>query len=404
MTIGIGGSTIEKELSNLSDMTTDVSAISTTEFHARISKAQQLMRGQGVSAMYLDAGTNLHYFTGLKWYKSERMVGAILPVEGELEFIAPHFEEGSLRENMLIQGKYNGWHEDESPYELFAQILANKGLTQGKVAIDESAAFFVFDGLRKAAPAFEFSNGAEISAPCRQIKSAPEIALMQRAKNMTIEVHKATARILRPGISTTEVTNFINEAHKRVGASGSSFCIVLFGLATSFPHGVKDPQILQENDWVLIDTGCLLQGYNSDITRTYAFGNATDEQRVAWQVEKDAQAAGFAAAQLGAPCGNVDDAARAVIAQNGYGPIYELPGLPHRTGHGCGLDIHEWPYLLRGNQTKLEAGMVFSNEPMLVIPGKFGIRLEDHFYMGKQGPVWFTEPSHSIDDPFGLEA
>lgn len=403
MTIGVGGSTIEIELSKLSDMTVDTVAISKSEYESRINKAQQLMREQKVSAFYLDAGTNLHYFTGLKWYKSERMVGAILPAEGDLEFIAPHFEQGSLQDNMLITGNYNGWHEDECPHELFANILAKMNITDGKIAIDESAAFFIFDGLRKAAASFEFVNGADISAPCRQIKSAAEIALMQRAKDMTIEVHKAAARILRPGISTTEVTEFINEAHKRVGASGSSFCIVLFGLATSFPHGVKNPQILKENDWVLIDTGCLLQGYNSDITRTYAFGEATDEQRAAWQVEKDAQAAGFSAAQLGLPCGNVDDAARNVIAENGYGPDYQLPGLPHRTGHGCGLDIHEWPYLVRGTSTPLTTGMVFSNEPMLVIPDKFGIRLEDHFYMGEHGPIWFTEPSHSIDDPFGLE-
>jgi Xaa-Pro dipeptidase len=404
MTIGIGGSTVEIELNKLSDMTTDVIAISEVEFQARIKKAQQLMREQNVCALYLDAGTNLHYYTGLKWYKSERMVGAILPAEGNLEFIAPHFEEGSLQDNMLIQGHYNGWHEDESPYELFSNILTRLGFAQGKVAIDESTAFFVFDGLRKAAPTFELTNGADITAPCRQIKSSAEIALMQKAKYMTIEVHKAAGRILRPGISTLEVIHFINEAHKRVGASGSSFCIVLFGLATSFPHGVKDPQILQDNDWVLIDTGCLLQGYNSDITRTYAYGEATDEQRAAWQVEKDAQAAGFAAAQLGTPCGAVDDGARAVITESGYGPDYELPGLPHRTGHGCGLDIHEWPYLVRGIQTPLETGMVFSNEPMLVIPGKFGVRLEDHFYMGEQGPVWFTQPSFSLDDPFGLEA
>jgi Xaa-Pro dipeptidase len=404
MTIGVGGSSIEIELDKLLDMTTNVIAISEAEFQARIKKAQQLMKIQNVSALYLDAGTNLHYFTGLKWYKSERMVGAILPMEGDLEFIAPHFEEGSLQDNMLIQGHYNGWHEDESPYALFASILTKIGFEKGTIAIDESAAFFIFDGLRKAAPSFEFSNGADITAPCRQIKSKAEIALMQRAKDMTIAVHKATARILRPGISTLEVTNFINEAHKRVGASGSSFCIVLFGLATSFPHGVKDPQSLKDNDWVLIDTGCLLHGYNSDITRTYAYGEATDEQRIAWQVEKDAQAAGFAAAQLGSTCGAVDDGARAVISKNGYSSEYDLPGLPHRTGHGCGLDIHEWPYLVRGTKTLLETGMVFSNEPMLVIPDKFGIRLEDHFYMGEQGPVWFTQPSYSLDDPFGLEA
>lgn len=404
MVIGVGGSSIEVELNKLSDMTTDISAISEQEFQARISKAQLLMKEQGVSALYLDAGTNLHYFTGLKWYKSERMVGAILPVQGGLEFIAPHFEQGSLQDNMLIQGNYNGWHEDECPYQLFANLLNKLGISQGKVAIDESAAFFVFDGLRKAAPNYDFTNGSDISAPCRQIKSSAEIALMQRAKDMTMEVHKAAARILRPGISTLEVTNFINEAHKRVGASGSSFCIVLFGLATSFPHGVKDAQILEENDWVLIDTGCLLQGYNSDITRTYPYGETSDEHRVAWQVEKDAQAAGFSAAQLNVPCGKVDDAARAIICKNGYGPDYELPGLPHRTGHGCGLDIHEWPYLVRGTQTPLATGMVFSNEPMLVIPNKFGIRLEDHFYMGEHGPVWFTQPSHSIDDPFGVGA
>ncbi|WP_440876127.1 M24 family metallopeptidase [Thalassotalea sp. PLHSN55] len=402
MTIGVGGSNIETELNKLADMTTDVVAISKVEYQARIDKAQQLMQEQGVSALYLDAGTNLHYFTGLKWYKSERMVGAILPAQGELAFIAPHFEQGSLKDNMVISGSYNGWHEDESPYQLFAQVLKDSGITAGKIAIDESAAFFIFDGLRQAAPSFEFSNGADITAQCRQLKSAAEIALMQRAKDMTMAVHKAAAGILRPGISTIEVTNFINEAHKRVGASGSSFCIVLFGVATSFPHGVKEPQVLQENDWVLIDTGCLLHGYNSDITRTYAYGEATDEQRLAWQVEKDAQAAGFAAAQLGACCGAVDDGARAVIHQHGYSADYELPGLPHRTGHGCGLDIHEWPYLVRGTQTKLATGMVFSNEPMLVIPNKFGVRLEDHFYMGEQGPVWFTEPSHSVDDPFGL--
>lgn len=404
MTLGVGGSTIEKELNKLSDMTKEIDLISQNEFEARIYKAQSLMREQNIKAMYLDAGTNLYYFTGLKWYKSERLVGAILPAQGELEFIAPHFEEGSLRDHMLIQGRFNGWHEHESPYALFASTLNKMRISSGKIAIDESASFFVFDGLRKAASHYEYVNGSDVSALCRQIKSKSEIALMQRAKDMTIEVHKAAARVLHPGITTLEVTQFINEAHKRVGATGSSFCIVLFGLATSFPHGVKDPQTLKENDWVLIDTGCLLHGYNSDITRTYAYGEATPEQRAAWQVEKDAQINAFNEAKLNAPCGNVDDGARRVLEAHGYGPDYQLPGLPHRTGHGCGLDIHEWPYLVKGTETKLATGMVFSNEPMLVIPGKFGIRLEDHFYMDDNGPVWFTTPSHSIDDPFGLEA
>lgn len=230
MTIGVGGSTPEIELNKLSAMTTDVVAITQSEFKARITQAQAYMHEQNISAMYLDAGTNLTYFTGLKWYKSERLVGAILPVKGELEFIAPHFEEGSLRDHMLIQGNFNGWHEHESPYVLFAQTLIRMNISSGNVAIDESAPFFVFDGFRKAAPHLNYTNASDITALCRQIKSNAEIALMQRAKDMTIAVHKAAARILTPGISTVEVTQFINEAHKRVGATGSSFCIVLFGL------------------------------------------------------------------------------------------------------------------------------------------------------------------------------
>jgi Xaa-Pro dipeptidase len=176
---------------------------------------------------------------------------------------------------------------------------------------------------------------------------------------------------------------------------------VLFGLASSFPHGVKDPQILKNNDWVLIDTGCLLFGYNSDITRSYAFGQSTQRQRFAWQCEKQAQIAAFDAAQLGRPCEAADFAARASLTAQGFGPEYQTPGLPHRTGHGCGLDIHEAPYLVKGDQTPLQVGMVFSNEPMLVLPGEFGVRLEDHFYMTENGPKWFTTPSHSVDDPFG---
>jgi Xaa-Pro dipeptidase len=198
------------------------------------------------------------------------------------------------------------------------------------------------------------------------------------------------------------VETFINEAHRKVGATGSYFCIVLFGTATSFPHGVKDPQTLKQGDVVLIDTGCKLQGYLSDITRTYVFGEATERQRTMWQHEKNAQLAAFEAAQPGSPCGDVDLAARNYLAAQGLGPDYQLPGCPHRTGHGIGLDIHEWPYLVKDNPEPLAPGMCFSNEPMLVLPGEFGIRLEDHFYMAPDGPKWFTHPAHSIDDPFGL--
>ncbi|WP_105171856.1 M24 family metallopeptidase [Pseudoalteromonas sp. T1lg24] len=402
MTIGVGGSTIEQALAKLDNMTQQVAPISNDELNARLQKAQSLMQQQGIAAMYIDAGTNLTYFTGLKWYKSERLVGAILPAKGELCYVAPHFEQGSLNDYMKLNGEFFGWHEHQSPYALIAEILQKQGINEGKLAVDPSAGYFLVDGIIKANPQLTVINADVITAPCRECKSDAEIALMQTAKNMTLEVHKAAASILKPGITTSEVEAFINQAHKKVGASGSSFCIVLFGLATSFPHGVKDPQVLQENDWVLIDTGCIVEGYHSDITRTYAYGEATDEQRAVWQVEKDAQIAAFNAAKIGQACEVTDAAARVVIDAAGFGPEYELPGLPHRTGHGCGMDIHESPYLVKGDTTPLAEGMVFSNEPMLVLPGKFGVRLEDHFYMTDEGPKWFTEPAHSVDDPFGL--
>ena len=402
MTIGVGGSTIEQALAKLDNMTQQVAPISNDELNARLQKAQSLMQQQGIAAMYIDAGTNLTYFTGLKWYKSERLVGAILPAKGELCYVAPHFEQGSLNDYMKLNGEFFGWHEHQSPYALIAEILQKQGINEGKLAVDPSAGYFLVDGIIKANPQLTVINADVITAPCRECKSDAEIALMQTAKNMTLEVHKAAASILKPGISTSEVEAFINQAHKKVGASGSSFCIVLFGLATSFPHGVKDPQVLQENDWVLIDTGCIVEGYHSDITRTYAYGEATDEQRAVWQVEKEAQIAAFNAAKIGQACEVTDAAARVVIDAAGFGPEYELPGLPHRTGHGCGMDIHESPYLVKGDTTPLAKGMVFSNEPMLVLPGKFGVRLEDHFYMTNEGPKWFTQPAHSVDDPFGL--
>jgi Xaa-Pro dipeptidase len=405
MAIGIGGSTAELELAKLSDMTKGVAQITLQEFYTRIETAQAIMQKLGVKAVYLNAGTNLYYFTGMRWNVGERMVGAILPAQGAVQFIAPAFEQDTINEFMLVPGILHCWHEHESPAQLCAQILQQLNITSGKVAIDESTAFFMFNNLRHAAPQFEYIDAKTVTAGCRQLKSEAEIALLQRAKDMTLEVHKAAARILRLGICTTEVEAFIHQAHMVVGApNGSYFCIVLFGKASSFPHGVKDAQYLQQNDVVLIDTGCQLQGYNSDITRTYVFGEASAEVRAAWASEKKAQQAAFDAAQIGVACQNVDAAARVALVEDGFGPDYQLPGLPHRTGHGIGLDIHEWPYLVGGDQTLLAEGMCFSNEPMLVIQGKFGIRLEDHFYMTESGPKWFTLPSHSIDDPFAYEA
>ncbi|NRA62006.1 MAG: aminopeptidase P family protein [Psychrobium sp.] len=409
MTIGVGGSTALEELKKLQNMTLDIKPITLDEYQARINHAQALMREHNIGALYINAGTNLTYFTGMQWGASERMVGALLPANGELSYIAPHFEEDTIAGFLVLQAPIVTWQEHQSPYDLCIDMLAKSDINRGDIAVDESCSFFLADGLIQAANArglaLNFISSKTITAGCRMHKSLVEIALLQRAKDMTMEVHKAVAKILRVGISTVEVTNFIHQAHLRVGAAkGSYFCIVLFGQDTAFPHGVKAPKCLEVDDMVLIDTGCLVEGYNSDITRSYVFGEANEAQRKVWQHEKDAQAAAFNAATLGATCESVDISARALLAAEGYGPDYQLPGLPHRTGHGIGLDIHEWPYLVRGDKTPLAIGMCFSNEPMLCIPGQFGVRLEDHFYMNEQGAKWFTKPSYSIDDPFGLEA
>lgn len=398
----IGGKTPEQALAELSDMTGGVNPIQESEYQARMAKAQAYMLEHSIAAIYLNAGTNLSYFTGMQWYASERMVGAILPAHGEVIYIAPYFEIDTLNDYMVIPGEIRGWQEHESPYALFCQIISE--LTQqgpAKIGIDESTAFFVVDGIQKQEAELCLINASEVTAHCRMHKSASEIALIQRAMDMTLRVHQATASMLKEGMSTTEVEAFIHQAHKKVGAaSGSYFCIVLFGLATSFPHGVKEPQFLNKNDMVLIDTGCKLHGYVSDITRTYIYGEASERQTHIWNSEKRAQQAAFQAALIGTPCGDVDAAARKSLEKDGLGPDYNLPGLPHRTGHGIGMDIHEWPYLVKNNSTRLAKGMCFSNEPMIVVPGEFGIRLEDHFYMTDKGPRWFTNPSQSIDKPF----
>jgi Xaa-Pro dipeptidase len=399
----IGGTTIEQALASLSDMTAGAVPIGHDEHVQRIARAQAFMRDAGIAAIYVDAGTNLTYFTGTRWHASERMVGAIVPATGAVAYIAPAFEESTIADFMVVEGAIHTWQEHESPYQLFVDTLQQLGIT-GRIGIDESAAFFVYDGIRPLAEAagYTLENARAVTAHCRSRKSPAEIALMQRAMDMTLAVHVAAASILKEGITTKEVEAFIDQAHRKAGASGSYFVIVLFGEATAYPHGVSYVQTLKPGDTVLIDTGCKLHNYISDITRTYVYGAISDRQRSVWNSEKAAQQAAFQAAQPGVPCEAVDQAARRSLEADGFGPGYKLPGLPHRTGHGIGMDIHEWPYLVGGNTTPLDVGMCFSNEPMICIPGEFGIRHEDHFYMTATGPQWFTQPAHSIDDPFGL--
>ncbi len=403
MAYGVGGQNRDQVLAALGNMSAGVEEIGRAEFESRIANLRNAMVANSVQATLLTASASLYYFTGLKWQPSERLVGAVIFDNGTIKYIAPHFESDTLRDHWLMEAEIKLWQEHENPGQTLRELLAEQGMAAGEIFVDPATPFFMIDNLSKTNPHLEIKNGLKVIQSIRSIKSNAELAIIRQAHRMTLEVQKAAAAILEKGIRTTEVCAFIDEAHSAVGANeGSSFCIVLFGQATSFPHGVKEPQVLREDDWVLVDTGCLLQGYHSDITRTYPYGQPTDRQRAAWKTEQDAQRAAFNTALAGQPCEVPDFAARRVLEAAGYGPDYELPGLPHRTGHGCGLDIHEGPFLVRGEQTLLSPGQVFSCEPMLVLPGEFGVRLEDHFAVTESGPKWFTDPSLSIDDPFAL--
>ena len=403
MVAGVGGSSFEAELARMRPMAGSAVPIGADEYRARIAKAQDLMRAAGVDALYLDTSTNLRYFTGVELKLTERLHGAIIPADGEIAYLSPAFEEPKTRELIRIGDDVRCWEEHEDPTALVIETVRSKGIESGTIALDPAAPFFTVDGLRRAGNSFSFVSASPVTAACRQVKSPAEIALMQIAMDISLEVHKATARALAVGMTTPEVQVFIDAAHRKLGGVPASKA-VQFGEATAYPHGVPYPQTLADGDMVLVDIGCFVEGYRSDITRTYVFGEPTARQRDIWELERRAQQAGFDAATLGAPCEAVDDGARGVIVAAGFGPGYAVPGLPHRTGHGIGMDVHEEAWMVKGNRTPLVPGMCFSIEPTICIYGEFGIRLEDIVYMTEAGPRWFTEPCRSADDPFGVEA
>ena len=393
----IGGSTAAIELDRLRPWTDVAAPIAAGERMDRVARAQELTDAVGAQALLINAGASLRYFSAVPWGQSERLVAMLLLPGRSPKIICPHFEMGTLEADLAIDADILSWQEDDDPVALVADALAEAGVRG--VAIDPELPFHFAERLRSMTSA-RLVDATPVISGCRMIKSAAELALMQQAKSMTLTVHAAAARILHPGIRASEVTRFIDEAHRRLGAKGSSFCIVQFGEATAYPHGLPGDRALEDGQLVLIDTGCTVEGYHSDITRTYAFGTVDSQAHDIWALEKEAQQAAFLAATPGAPCESVDAAARAVLEKAGLGPDYRLPGLPHRTGHGIGLSIHEPAYLVRGDKTPLAPGMCFSNEPMIVVPQRFGIRLEDHFYMTDTGARWFTQPQRAIDRPF----
>jgi len=370
--------------------------IGVAEREARLAALRQRMEVAGVAAVLLGATTSLRYFTGLNWYASERFVGAIVHAGGGLDYVLPRFELDKIKGLIRIPGEILTWEEEASPFRLIAGRI---GATD-RLALDERMALSMYRSLCAAMDSARLVDAGPMIQALRSRKSPAEIALMTHAMTVTLEVHRRTHAQLKAGQRASEVVRFIDAQHRELIGAGNTFCIVSFGADTSLPHGGETDRVLAAGDVVLVDTGAPIDGYTSDITRTYVFGEASSAVRAIWDLEKAAQAAAFAAARIGMPCESVDAAARAVVERAGYGPDYRLPGVPHRTGHGIGLDIHEGPYLVRGDTTPLDVGMCFSNEPMMVVPGRFGVRLEDHFHMTADGPVWFTQPQASLDEPF----
>ena len=386
-------------IQGLRPMTGGIARITDDERKARIEKARRLMVENRIDAIFLESGTSLFYFTGVRWGASERMFGAVLPARGEVAWVSPKFEEGRAREVIRFGTDMRTWEEDEDPGRVVAQILKDRGVATGRVGMEERVRFFLFDMIRKAAPALDYVGADPVTVGCRVIKSPAEIALMQRANDMTVAAYKATLATLHEGMTKAEFAANAAAAHRALGAEGGGIDAG-FGELTASPHGSILPRTLREGDVVLMDGGCAVDGYRSDISRTIVFGAPTTRQRSVWEVEKRAQAAAFAAARVGVTCEAVDAAARKVITEAGFGPDYKLPGLPHRTGHGIGLDGHEWTYLVRGNRTPIAAGMCFTNEPMIAVPGEFGVRIEDDMYITEEGAKFFSQPSPSIAQPF----
>jgi Xaa-Pro dipeptidase len=371
--------------------------ISDQERLGRIEKARKLMVENGIGAMFLEHSSSLFYYTGVQWGLSERPFGAVIPARGELAWISPGFEEQRARELIKFSNDVRVWQEDESPYRLIAQIMRDRGVATGKVAMDERVRFFIADGVHRELPQAEIVIATPVTAGCRMFKSPAEIALMQRANDVTVEAFRAAFKTMKAGMTNAELSRNVSAAFTALGASGGA--LVIFGKYTAFPHGTIQPQKLAEGDVVLVDGGCGIEGYQSDVTRTTVFGKPSQRQRDVWELEKKAQNAAFAAAQVGATCESVDAAARKVITDAGFGPDYKVPGLPHRTGHGIGLDGHEWTNFVRGNKTPIQPGMCFSDEPTIVSYGEFGIRLEDCLYITDSGPKFFTKQSASIEQP-----
>jgi len=386
----------------LKSMHDEAKPITAEERAQRLEKARQLMRGNNLSAIMLTQGTSLVYFTGIQWWGGERLFAMVLPAKGDAFYVAPAFEEGRAREQIALgpNGKnadVRVWQEDESPYERLAQGLKDRGIAGGTIGFEETTKFVFTDNIQRAAASAAFTSATPVTAGCRMIKSAHEIDLMRLAAKVTLAAYEATFRSLKPGMTQKDVARMVETAHQQLGFEGGAD--VQVGEYSAFPHGSIAPQEIREGTIVLMDGGCSVEGYASDISRTFVLGKASDKMKQVFEIVHRAQSAALATAKPGVEAGAVDAAARKVISDAGYGPDYKY--FTHRVGHGMGMDGHEWPYLVRGNPTKLQPNMTFSDEPGIYIRGEFGIRIEDDMHILANGAELFTPQSPSLEDPFG---
>jgi len=389
-------------LAALKSRKSEATAITREERQARQDRARELMKSNSLDAIVLMAGTSLQYFSGIRWWGGERTFALVLPAKGNAFYVCPGFEEGRAREQIMnapdgANPDVRIWQEDESPYERIAQGLKDRGIGTGKIGMEETVKFVFADGIAKASPQATMASATPVTAGCRMIKSPHEIALMRLASQVTLAAYEATYRAVKDGMTQPEVEELVRQAHAQLGFNGGAD--VQVGEFSAFPHGSVTPQVVHEGTIVLMDGGCTVEGYQSDITRTFVLGKATDKMKSVFDIVHRAQSAALAAARPGVECGSIDFAARKVITDAGYGPDYKY--FTHRLGHGMGMDGHEWPYLVRGNPTRLQANMTTSDEPGIYIRGEFGIRLEDDMHVTETGAELFTPQSPSLEQPFG---
>ena len=392
----------------LTSMRDQARPITSDERRARLDKARRLLSEHKMSALVLTQGTSLVYFTNMHWGGGERLTACIVPVRGEPFVVCPAFEEDRAREQIAL-GPFGGgradvrtWNEDESPYALVAQGLKERGLSTGTIGVDETTKFVWSDSIAAAAPQMKVVSGTPITAGCRMIKDAHELELMQLASAATLRVYEAVYRSLKPGMTQDEVAGLVSDGHQRLGFEGGAG--VQVGEFTALPHGSITPQVIREGTIIMMDGGCSVEGYVSDITRTFVLGRPAAKMNAVFDIVRRAQTKALEAARPGVPLESLDAAARKVVMDAGYGPGYKY--FSHRLGHGMGMDGHEWPYLVKHNMFGWEQaltaqrGMVFSDEPGIYIRGEFGVRLEDDMYITEDGARLFTPQSESLEKPF----